>query len=571
MTVTASQPVRFVVGMSDANEVTERRLLVDNVLQGRMTLQNGVVGAPRIMSGAAVYDHTFSAPSSYAVVEIECQDGRGNVSERQARAYTVGPSTVSIGIPSFNPATLSAASPVVISSTYVNPGLVEISACALIVQDQATARDVHTALMTLSDGGRTSRDGNMTYTYTPSSAGTYDFRIECTLFSPTRVVSQTLTAVRVNATAPPVADIIVPIVGSVSPLSAIVGVSVNLQATYSDNVGVNSCVLYVDNVSQGGGSLSGTTATKGYVFGTAGTHTARFVCTDAAGNRGEGLNSAVSVNLSSAPPDVTRPVLGAFGPVVATVGASVNYTIIYSDTVGVTSCLFYADGLFVGSADRVGLVSGNASRSHVFNSSGAHTVHFVCSDAAGNQNESSRYSIIVTALATSAPLPTSTPIPVTGQATIGGLIKLVCPPVAVSADHPCKAVYYYGRDGKRHAFPNERVYFTWYVDFAGVTEVSATALAAIPLGRNVTYRPGLRLVKFLTLNRVYVVERGGVLRWITSEISVRELYGPNWNRNVDDIADVFYANYQFGPDVTSASQFSPTAQTAVVTNIDQNW
>ena len=54
-----------------------------------------------------------------------------------------------------------------------------------------------------------------------------------------------------------------------------------------------------------------------------------------------------------------------------------------------------------------------------------------------------------------------------------------------------------------------------------------------------TYRPGVRLVKFLTLNRVYAVEKGGVLRWITSETLVRALYGLNWNRNVDDIEDVF--------------------------------
>ena len=170
-------------------------------------------------------------------------------------------------------------------------------------------------------------------------------------------------------------------------------------------------------------------------------------------------------------------------------------------------------------------------------------MHVVCSDGAGNQSESPRYTVVVNAPSVSLPLSTPTPgiipAPVGGQATVGSLIKLVCPPIAVSADHPCKAVYYYARDGKRHAFPNERVYFTWYVDFRGVTEIPATALAAIPLGRNVTYRPGVRLVKFLTLNRVYAVEKGGVLRWITSETLVRALYGLNWNRNVDDIEDVF--------------------------------
>ncbi|HTM69246.1 MAG TPA: hypothetical protein VL426_08235, partial [Candidatus Binatia bacterium] len=46
----------------------------------------------------------------------------------------------------------------------------------------------------------------------------------------------------------------------------------------------------------------------------------------------------------------------------------------------------------------------------------------------------------------------------------GDLIKIACP-AGSSASHPCRAVYYFGADAKRHAFPNDRAYFTWYADF----------------------------------------------------------------------------------------------------------
>ena len=33
-------------------------------------------------------------------------------------------------------------------------------------------------------------------------------------------------------------------------------------------------------------------------------------------------------------------------------------------------------------------------------------------------------------------------------------------------------VYYYGYDGKRHAFPYEKIYYSWYSDFSGIKTVT---------------------------------------------------------------------------------------------------
>jgi hypothetical protein len=108
------------------------------------------------------------------------------------------------------------------------------------------------------------------------------------------------------------------------------------------------------------------------------------------------------------------------------------------------------------------------------------------------------------------------------------------------------AVYYCGADGKRHVFSNERVYFSWYNDWKGVTALPDEDLAEVPIGANVTYRPGSRLVKILSDPKVYAIGRGGVLRWLKSEAVAVRLYGANWNKQIDYIPDAFFVNYRLG-------------------------
>ncbi len=129
--------------------------------------------------------------------------------------------------------------------------------------------------------------------------------------------------------------------------------------------------------------------------------------------------------------------------------------------------------------------------------------------------------------------------------------------VSAGGDAPCvsgslvkspqtSAVYYCGADGKRYVFPNSKIYFTWYDDFDEVIEITVEELAAIPLGGNVTYRPGSKMVKIESLPNVYAVEQGGVLRWIKSPSVAGILYGDEWAKNVDDLSDAFFGNYTFG-------------------------
>lgn len=119
------------------------------------------------------------------------------------------------------------------------------------------------------------------------------------------------------------------------------------------------------------------------------------------------------------------------------------------------------------------------------------------------------------------------------------------------------SVYYYGPNGKRYVFPNEKTYFTWYPDFSAVKTLSDAQLGVIPLGGNVTYRPGVKMVKITTDPRTYVVDRGGILRHVQSEQLAETLYGLAWKGNVHDIPDGFFTNYRVGTPIQTAPDYNP--------------
>ncbi|HPF95040.1 MAG: cupredoxin domain-containing protein [Candidatus Magasanikbacteria bacterium] len=132
------------------------------------------------------------------------------------------------------------------------------------------------------------------------------------------------------------------------------------------------------------------------------------------------------------------------------------------------------------------------------------------------------------------------------------------------------AVYYFAPNGKRYVFPNDKTYFTWYKDFSGVRTISDGALSSIPLGGNVTYRPGYKMVKITTDPRTYVVDQGGILRQIGSEQLAQTLYGPTWNSQVDDIPDAFFVNYRLGTQIQTASDYNPENVKTLTTTISQD-
>ncbi|HPL93209.1 MAG TPA: hypothetical protein PLB38_02925, partial [bacterium] len=116
-------------------------------------------------------------------------------------------------------------------------------------------------------------------------------------------------------------------------------------------------------------------------------------------------------------------------------------------------------------------------------------------------------------------------------------------------------VYYVGTDGKRHVFPNSDIYKTWYDSFRYVRVYSMETLSQIPLGDNVRYKPGVKMIKFKSNNRVYAVEAGGKLRWIMNEKVAWYMYGTGWQKQIVNIPDSLFPSYEFADDISHSNQF----------------
>lgn len=123
-------------------------------------------------------------------------------------------------------------------------------------------------------------------------------------------------------------------------------------------------------------------------------------------------------------------------------------------------------------------------------------------------------------------------------------------------------VYWNASNGKRYVFPNIKTFWSWYPTsmLDNVQKVSDSELASIPLGGNVTYRPGYKLIKVTTDPRVYAVSRYGILRWINNESVAQQLYGWDWASKIEDVPDAFFTNYTIGSPIYSTSDFNVSSE-----------
>lgn len=143
-----------------------------------------------------------------------------------------------------------------------------------------------------------------------------------------------------------------------------------------------------------------------------------------------------------------------------------------------------------------------------------------------------------------------------------GIMGLVQPATAYGASEgdlikgSLSTVYYYGYDGMRYTFPNEKTYKTWYSDFSDVTTISDSALADIELGGNVAYRPGSMWVKIQSDPKVYAVSTDGMIHWIESEDVAEGFAGSDWASHVEDVPDAFFVDYTVGDSLRASSAYA---------------
>ncbi|MEY4744107.1 MAG: hypothetical protein RL272_52 [Candidatus Parcubacteria bacterium] len=116
-------------------------------------------------------------------------------------------------------------------------------------------------------------------------------------------------------------------------------------------------------------------------------------------------------------------------------------------------------------------------------------------------------------------------------------------------------VYLAAADGKRYAFDGESKFFSWFRGFDTVETVSNAALAAMPLGGNVLYRPGSHLLKVASSPRIYAIGRDGTIHWVTSEDVVLSVYGNYWKQQIAIIDESALSDYPVGAPISDYGKY----------------
>lgn len=298
------------------------------------------------------------------------------------------------------------------------------------------------------------------------------------------------------------------------------------------------------------GSYRNVNDVTSYTYSTAlsnGDHTAYLYAVDAADN--ESTVATLSFTIDADSTGSSAPEVSAITPTTAVRGQNVTFSVRTSDDGSIEDCDLYVDG---SNAKTMNVKTDVAYVGDTFSASGDYELYARCTDDDGNKT--SGEAVTVTVSNTSA------------YVSPGNIIKTGCAG-DVYVNDPCTAVYYYGKDGKRHAFPNEHTFLTWFSDYDDLVVLSSSAMADIPLGRNVIPRPDDELLKFST-SAVYAVSYLGVLRPIANAEIAAALFGSDWVSKIQTVNDVFFGNYRIGTTIESSADFSASTARSVTSSID---
>lgn len=334
-------------------------------------------------------------------------------------------------------------------------------------------------------------------------------------------------------------------VPAVSPSSADEDESTEFTVEPYGDLDAEACKLYVDGESVGSMSEDDGEFSRDYTFDDNGSYTVYAYCKDEHGDWHKGTTRTVKVSDGrDSDGDLDVPEVS---PSSADEDEDTEFTVRPTSDYNVTSCWLYVDG------KKVAYMTEASTNKFVvdyeFTQSGSYSVYAVCTDSSGDQVTGDKRMVRVS--------DDEDTYNGDDEADEGSLIKLSCG-TSSSASDPCRAVYYYGEDGKRHAFPNESTYKTWYSDFDDVIEVSRDFMYSLDIGENVTYRPGSVLVKFESSSAVYAVEEPRTLRQYKTWSLLEDDYEDDAADVIVVLPDSLYSSYEVGDKIDSAGDYDRT-------------
>ena len=128
--------------------------------------------------------------------------------------------------------------------------------------------------------------------------------------------------------------------------------------------------------------------------------------------------------------------------------------------------------------------------------------------------------------------------------------------------------FYLARDGKRYVFPDEtKTFETWYPNGGAVVRLTQSELEKYPLGGNVCYKPGTRLIRITSDTRIFAVSHGCVLRPLNEGTAAR-IFGANWDKSLDTLQDYYFTNYKIGGVISTTQDYSIAAEQGSSQTID---
>ncbi len=137
-------------------------------------------------------------------------------------------------------------------------------------------------------------------------------------------------------------------------------------------------------------------------------------------------------------------------------------------------------------------------------------------------------------------------------------------PSTVNESHKHSDVYYVDQNGRRHAFPTDDVFKSWYKEEPVIEAVPDWKLSNIPLRKNVTFRPGT-IVRLENTREFYRVMPQRTLKKFQDEATYQQL-APTIKQSV--VAPMYelvsvlplanVADYQFDPMTIKSISDLPT-------------
>lgn len=128
-----------------------------------------------------------------------------------------------------------------------------------------------------------------------------------------------------------------------------------------------------------------------------------------------------------------------------------------------------------------------------------------------------------------------------------------------------KLVYYIAGDAVAYPFPNQETFLSWFPSFARVKTFDKKTVTNTISKKSVTLKPGARAVKFGNDPKIYAVGRGARLRWITTEKTLKEIFGNNWQNFYVQLPASQIYNYSISDKIEKADQYHRADERSNVT------